>query len=860
MINRRSRFQTLLFAGCAASALIAPLSAPAASDQAAPVSSDSVSEGPEIKVKSSALRDKMDAIEQERAASIVKDILPEEEMRRLPDVSLAEALQRVPGVSMETDTGQGRFVNIRGMDTDLNGTYFDGVHLTANANSSPTGGLRGVAMDVFPTALVGSVEVIKTLTPDMDAEGVGGQVNMVSHSMPIGGASFLQAELGGGYEAQRGTPVYVGNVTAGFSFGPGAGPTPFGAQPANDGSRPFRLILNYDYDEDRRGINDVEASPSGASFLPLTELDPRYYQYHRVRQGYSAELDYDPDADKGFYLKGLRSGYREDANKHELLLESLDGSYKVNSDGSISSSKAKIYQYFVDRSETVTTSLITSGGHFMLGRAIKVDIQGAWNKGTDDQPKEYEDKFSDKANVTYNLNNPSQPSYVVTSPGVNLADPTQFTLHSIADKASLNFDQEYSARVNFTIPVVAFGISGEAKAGAAVRLRNNGVDNWETDANVPNNAPQLSQFVTGKNDSFGGYNLGSNINIDQVNNSVTSYTQSTDTVNQAWSRDTENVYAGYAQYSARLDRLSVVGGVRVEATDATQLANLQNADTDVYTPNKTRQDYVTLFPSVQGKYQMTQDLQLRAAFSTGIARPGFQQITASTTVSDDAQTVTTGNPNLKPMIADNYDIGASYDLPQSGAAGLGLFYKSFSDYIVQTGYLAPYQGQPAYLYTTFQNISSARAMGVEVNVYKPFTFLPSPYDGFGLIANYTYVNSASALRPGEKADEMPGTSPENANVELSYDKGPISARIGTVYKSSNLFIIGATRDYDQFAAPRLQLDLGASYQIDQHFQVYFSAKNLTNSPLIYTQGQSSANPIQHEYYDATYYTGIRASF
>jgi TonB-dependent receptor len=556
----------------------------------------------------------------------------------------------------------------------------------------------------------------------------------------------------------------------------------------------------------------------------------------------------------------LRSGYREDAMKHELLLESLDGSYTANPGGGYSVSKAKIYQYFVDRSETVTTSLITSGGHFMLGNKLKVDIQGGWTKGTDYQPKEYEEKFVDKANLTYNVNDPSQPSYSVTSPGVSLADPTQFTLSKIADKASLNFDQEYSARINLTLPLVFFGTDGEAKIGGAARLRNNGVDNWETDANVPKNAPSLSQFVTGNNNSFAGYNLGSEINIDQVNNAVTSYTQSTDTVNQAWSRDSENVYAGYAQYTAKLDRLSVVGGVRIEATDATQLANLDNAVTDVYTPNKTKQDYVNLFPSVQGKYQMTQDLQLRAAFSTGIARPGFQQITASTTVNDDAQTVTTGNPNLKPMIADNYDIGASYDLPQSGSAGLGLFYKSFSDYVVQTGYLAPYQGQPAYTYTTFQNIASARAVGVEVNVYKPFTFLPSPYDGFGLIANYTYVNSAAALRPAEKADEMPGTSPENANVELSYDKGPISARIGMAYKSANLFIIGATRDFDQFAAARLQLDLGASYQLDKHFQIYFSAKNLTNSPLIYTQGQSSANQIQHEYYDATYYSGIRASF
>jgi TonB-dependent receptor len=109
-----------------------------------------------------------------KLAPNVVSVQPQSEIQKLPDVNLAEALQRVPGVEMESDTGEGRFINIRGMDADLNGTSYDGVHLTASNQSSPTGGGRAVAMDAFPASIVGGVEVVKSLTPDMDAEGLGG--------------------------------------------------------------------------------------------------------------------------------------------------------------------------------------------------------------------------------------------------------------------------------------------------------------------------------------------------------------------------------------------------------------------------------------------------------------------------------------------------------------------------------------------------------------------------------------------------------------------------------------------------------------------------------------------------------------
>lgn len=150
---------------------------------------------------------RLKATEVKREAPNVIEIQPVAEIQKLPDVNLAEALQRIPGISLETDSGEGRFINIRGMDADLNGTSFDGVRLTASNPSSPQSGGRAVAFDAFPSGIMGGVEVVKSLTPDMDAEGLGGVVNLIPRTLPPDRETLLEASAGSGVETLRGSPV-----------------------------------------------------------------------------------------------------------------------------------------------------------------------------------------------------------------------------------------------------------------------------------------------------------------------------------------------------------------------------------------------------------------------------------------------------------------------------------------------------------------------------------------------------------------------------------------------------------------------------------------------------------------------------
>lgn len=864
-LRRFCSLQSFLLTSCAAAALC--VSAASRAEEADQVGAATTPDAKaaartgdagQVIIESTKINPDILATELKRAANNIKDVAVSDEIRRLPDTNIAEALERIPGISMESDSGQGRFINIRGFDADLNGSYFDGVHLTANnQNASPMGGGRAVAFDAFPAGLVGGLEVVKSLTPDMDAEGIGGQVNMLSHSLPIGGKPFVEMDVGGGYEPLRGSPIWNATITAGGSFGLDGRP---------DAPKPFRLIGTFAYDEDHRGIDDFEEFyDQGGSHQPLGGADERWYEYHRVRQGGTVELDYDPNDRMGFYVKGVQSGYWESAQKHELLLRGLDGgngSITANPDGTYSVTNATAKLRFIDTAEHIQTSVITAGGHLLFGTA-ELDLQGGWTKGIDVFTHSYNIDFTQNSayNLTYSDSSPSHRIFTVTSPGVSLSDPTQYSLSKVSNQPSQAYDQEYSSRVDLILPVAWINPDDQAKIGGSVRLRNRGADQQSLTGRPSGTLP-LSGFTNTANVVFYNnyYNIGPDINHEAAIGSVAGYTADPTAEQGAFARNTENVYAGYAQYTANFGLLTIVGGLRIEATKETALANSLNADTNLYSLNSTSQSYTNYFPSFQGKYQLIPELQLRASYSSGIARPGFNELSANTTVSQANLSVTTGNPNLKPMTADAVDLGLDYDLPGGGTAGAGLFYKNFTNYIISRTYIGSYQGLAGYTFGSYLNLPAARADGVELQFRKPFTFLPAPFQGFGLEGNYTFIDSQTTLRPGEKKVRLPQTSPENGNLAFFYNEGPIDARIAASYVSSNLYSIGGDRSTDTFSNARFRLDAGAAYAINDHFQIYFDVKNLTNTKLQFNNGSSPDNPIQREFYDVSYYGGLRAKF
>jgi TonB-dependent receptor len=804
----------------------------------------------------------------------VVSVQPQSQIQKYPDVNVAETLQRVPGVSLETDTGEGRFVNIRGLDADLNGTMFDGVHLTASNQSTPTGGARAVAFDAFPAGLVGGVEVVKSLTPDMDAEGLGGSVNLLPISLPEDGSPIADITVADGEEMLRDSGIYQGTVTLGDSFSlPGL---------SLGNANPLGVIGTYTNFSDRRGIDDVEEdynSPTNNNQpASLQDLQFRHYDGHRVRQGFGGELDFKPSPQTSFYIRGLEGMYDEQLDKNRLEIDGLDGSgtdalgnpgvLTDNGGGNYTATGASAKKAFTNSNERIGNVLFAAGGKTVLDDLVNVDFRGSWTEGYDIISRNFSTKFVDPNPFTVNYSTSSSEyrSFSVDG-GVNLADPSQYVLSGVSNSPSRSFDQEFGAAVNASLPTNLFGFLGEAKFGSDVRFRAEGTNPSEYDYNNFNSTPTLAMLDQGNAPEVyynQHYNVGPDVAYGPLYGVIGAPSVNTATALSGFSHNSENVYAVYAQETVELGKLEVLAGARLEDTNGSYRANLALTDANgntTYTPNTNKQDYINVFPSLQLKYALTDQFQLRAVYSTGIARPGFQQISAAQSVviggaNNGENAVTEGNPSLKPTTANSFDLTAEYYTAHDGLLAINPFYKLFSNYVVANQSEGVFQGAPAQI-NGYQNIGGAFARGIEFDAEQKFYFLPAPLDGFGADGNITFVDSRGHYDVGQKANELPETSPITYNASLFYEQGPVKFRLAAGYVSRNLFTVVGTRDTDQFSSPRFRLDASASYDFTPRFEIYADGKNLTNTLLEFTQSASGAYPIQREFYDQEFLVGIR---
>src|SRR6202171_4473232 len=268
-----------------------------------------------------------------------------EEIRKLPDVSTAEAVRRIPGISLETDEGEGRYVNIRGVDADLNSTTFGGLRLSPPNKCAPLRGFRAVTLDSIPIGLVGAITVTKSNLPSQDAEALGCTIEITPKTAPQNGAPFVQGNVGSGYETLRGTGTIDVAVTAGGRFG-GSG-TPSDSNVTAYSARPFSVVLTATYYDDQRGFDDVEPgyfddtaqgavpAPGNHPYDAISGIDFRDYELHRKRHGYGVDLGYQPDANNSWYVRGFDAGYTEKYLRPYFHLNP-DGNTTLNSDGTIS--------------------------------------------------------------------------------------------------------------------------------------------------------------------------------------------------------------------------------------------------------------------------------------------------------------------------------------------------------------------------------------------------------------------------------------------------------------------------------------------------------------------------------------------
>jgi TonB-dependent receptor len=878
---RRGAVRARLFAGLLSGASLFVLAAEARAEDATPPKSS------DVVVTAKAPRKEIQARAVQYKAPNLIEVQSAETIAKYPDFNAAEALGRMPGISLSSDTGEGRFVNIRGIDANLDGATYGGVPLL-NTNPGGTaagGGGRAVEFDTIPTGAIDGIIVTYTGLPDHEAEGLGGSVELSPRTAANIVNPFFDATLGAGYEPlhNHGGPYDTeGALGARFGFGdhglivedgqtlePRVG---FFSNPT-----PFSFVVSGSRKEDMRAIDDLEESYLDDGTAPsngVSQYDLRRYNYHRTRFGYGGEFDFEPNEDHTYYVRADVAGYVESVQKNFLLFKDMQDPTVDPSNPAFLDTTATPTITSTDERETHTNQVYVVGGRDDFGGVV-LDYHAAYSRATFVVDHNIGASFSGPS-VPLNYDNVTSrnfPVFVLPS-GFNLNDASQYNLSGLSNNQNFDVDGEYSFAANLSIPVTFAGVDGSFKFGAEARLRNKVANEFDEAYDVPPlslatlSSPALRYYDNHSTN-------GPQINIDGIRGLIADGVAVLDPTGSGFNTTSyfnakEDIYAGYGQYTGQIGNWGFLAGVRVEATDATYggyvftngVGALENR------PN----DYVNAFPTVQVRYSFTPQLIVRATYSTGISRPGFNQNTtaASIDLTQSPVQITRGNPALKPTLGNNFDLSVEDYLPEGGIVQLGLFDKEFTNYIapriqngITTDPLAP--GVLADV-TTFLNIPSAYARGFEAAYHQKFIWLPQPFDGLGIESNITLVDShmleytaAQSLTGKAEFGPLPGTSAVTWNLAGFYEAYGLQLRIAAEYVSSSLFGLGGDRSLDTIQDNRLTSDFTSSYQINPHLSVYFNAKNLLNTPLRYYEG-SSNRPIQREFYDSTFEGGVKVHF
>lgn len=821
------------------------------------------------------------AIKAQQSAPNIINMLTADEIRKLPDVNVAEAVARLPGISLETDTGEGRFINIRGLDSDLNSTTFAGLRLPPSNPASPQGSGRAVALDAIPNGLVGSITVTKTNLPEQDAEALGGTIEISPKTAPLNGKPFFDGHLGSGYEDLRGTGIADVSVSMGTRFGGDGGPAGNAGNVPAYSDHPFSVVFTAAYYADRRGIDDLEEAYMDDGVHPansLQDIDIRRYQYDRKRHGVGLDLGFQPDANNSYYIRGFDAGYTEAKITDHLTITTDGNPVAAPGGGFTDGVEANGFDQFVtNEKEKIDNQVFMAGGQNKFAGDV-LDYRLGYTKGSYDQFYDQKSDFNytpPAGTITYNNTGPgSVPQFTVS--GADYLNPGNYSLVKYNNQTQETTDSEWSFATNFKMPVNWGSFDQEnVKVGLDTRIRTRNSINPEYSYKGVPGIPLTDASSGGNVTMYNGmYQILPLIDTAAMSNLAAPYEKITagniQQSEQTYQHDTENVNAAYWQYQMKSGKLGVIGGLRVENTNAKYSANVDDTDAagnDTYTPVTNTRDYTNAFPSAQARYELEQDALVRASFSSTIARPGFQQINPAVVVSDSDNTISTGNPNLKPTTANSFDLSYEKYLAHGGIFSLGIFDKQIKNYIVATNYNQYFQatntqyaglsGETAI--SSWANTSSGFARGVEVNYMQKFKELPDFWSGFGVDVNFTLNDSGTEIHPGTTS-MLPSTSRNNGNLEVFYEHDALELRLGANYVSSSLWAIGGNANTpDTYAATRLQVDFGGSYTVNNNYSIYFAAKNMTNTPLKFYEGTPD-RPIQREFYGPTFLAGVNFKY
>lgn len=825
----------------------------------------------EVIVLGQIVRGEMAAANIQKNADRIMNVISADGIGKLPDRNAAEAVQRIPGVSIERDQGEGRFVAVRGLPSQWSSSTINGNRLpTAEQETSH----RGTAFDFFPSEMIEYVEVTKAITPDIEGDAIGGNVNFITRTAPQE-EIFKVSGAVGQHEKAGGT-----DSTANVLYG----------NRSDDGR--FGYILNGSYWQ-RNWATDNYEPRRGADGLGVRRLELRDYVGERRTYGFNGGLEYLLEEGR-LYGTALYGTLQDDEThyKHRLRFDKdrievqhiynemitemagfeVGGEHIFNDNTTAewqlahydnefrydNTPNAEDNSYFIGRFDQKNVGFVGLENRVGKNYAYNTVDNGsnAWNNFSNHLPEDFEmapsqmklaemviykgyisekDNIVFKMDLTHQMNNELE-----VKGGVKYRDKERISTFS---DAHYNWNESAGET-----PILSDFTLSDQPGRRDFLSELDG--NWQQQFTQVASTKDLMNFWNNNRDNFtlnkdtsalieNGGALGRHFNV--FEQSLSAYTMAIYQPDLNW---------------------TILGGLRLTQTDTDvegyQLQVDKEGNSNV-SDSTGEKNYLSVLPSLHITYSPNDAINYRLALTRTFARPDFGFISPGSTYREADFELQAGNPEVNPTYSNNVDALFEYYFEDAGLLSTGLFYKAISDPIFQSAALVNYNGVDGVRKFTPENGESASLYGAELTFNRSFGFLSRVLDRFGIQSNMTVMRSDMTIPERNDSVSIPRQADLLYNVAFYYDDAKLSARIALNHKGEYIEEHGDSATFDSYYGDYTSLDFSASYAFSDNATVFVEWNNINNEPLYYYLG-SEQRPLQLEYYGQKAMMGFNYSF
>jgi TonB-dependent receptor len=775
-----------------------------------------------------------------------QDSIVAEDIADFPDLNLADALQRIPGVTITREGGEGRQISLRGMGPDFTSVYINGMQgLATSASAMDSRGSvsrnRAFDFNVFASELFNEVTVKKSYQASVDEGGIGGNVALRT-AKPFdydGFTAALSGQLGTNSQTDGTDPRFAGIIANTWDNFGALASVSYSERSINEqGYNGYRWRKRSS--DDAISVSDSitgetrEALDAGEVFF---NRGNRYtvWENEQERLGLTTALQYRPTENLSIEFDALYSKLTNDRNEWHLptagssstALGSIDALEIIPaSDGD---GYEAVYGEFSNvnlRTESRQDLDTTTFQQYTLAAdwnvTDKLSINALIGHSSSEFRLDKEKFYTETPSINgdtgvsmttdYRGGNRFDP---VNTYSIDPTDPNVWVFREIdIDERDIKTDYD-TIKIDFAYDI---GEEGTLKGGISHKTFTNHFQQTKVD-NLDENDATQNIGVTSVNDlafTFTGHDDIQWIGIDPAKGlefyGIDTNLTEDDLVETSVSDIEEETMAAFVEYewSSEIGDMILRGavGARYYDTEITTEGLVENAQ-GTYDLVSLGSDYSGVLPTISLALDINDDWVLRGSVAKNLSRPSLTSLALGGTVSigdggvsGDDPTVNSGNPDLQPFESVNYDLSLEWYFAEAGAIAVGLFYKDIENFIVNEGSTVPYSetgfplallgdnqtGDSLFLYNRPVNGDDTSVQGLEVSFQVDLDFLPEPFNKLGISSNYTYADGEffyENIQGGttSQTKAFPGLSEHSGNFTLYYETDVWGARVSTVYRS-----------------------------------------------------------------------------